>query len=138
MDVLRIGSFTRSVLLEVARTTGGLTQANLEVREVAVESSPAQFASLRDGEFDAIFTSPDNVLAYRFLPANPLGEVLDVEIVAGLDRGPGRASVHVPRWRRRLICAAGAWESTCRTRGSRSWRTHCLRNWASRGTTTRS
>jgi len=89
MDVLRIGSFTRSVLLEVARTTGGLTQANLEVREVAVESSPAQFASLRDGEFDAIFTSPDNVLAYRFLPANPLGEVLDVEIVAGLDRGLG-------------------------------------------------
>jgi hypothetical protein len=97
INVLRIGSFTRSVLLEVARTTGGLTQANLEVREVAVESSPAQFASLRDGEFDAIFTSPDNVLAYRFLPANPLGEVLDVEIVAGLDRGPGRASVHVPR-----------------------------------------
>jgi ABC-type nitrate/sulfonate/bicarbonate transport system substrate-binding protein len=38
---------------------------------------------------DAVFTSPDNVLAYRFLPSNPLHELLDVEIVAGLDRGLG-------------------------------------------------
>ena len=30
-----------------------------------------------------------NVLAYRFLSANPLNELLDVEIVAGLDRGLG-------------------------------------------------
>lgn len=89
MDVLRLGTFTPSVLLEVARRTGRLSESNLEVREVAVPSSPAQFASLRDGEFDAVFTSPDNVLAYRFLPANPLGELLDVELVAGLDRGLG-------------------------------------------------
>lgn len=89
MDVLRLGVFTPSVLLEVARVTGRLTESNLEVRDVAVQSSPAQFASLRDGEFDAVFTSPDNVLAYRFLPANPLGELLDVELVAGLDRGLG-------------------------------------------------
>ncbi|WP_207361262.1 ABC transporter substrate-binding protein [Mycolicibacterium sp. S2-37] len=54
-----------------------------------VPSSPAQFSSLRDGEYDAVFTSPDNVLAYRFLPLNPLAELLDVEIVAGLDRGLG-------------------------------------------------
>ena len=89
MDVLRLGTFTPSVLLEVARGTGRLSESNLEVREVAVPSSPAQFASLRDGEFDAVFTSPDNVLAYRYLPANPLGELLDVEVVAGLDRGLG-------------------------------------------------
>lgn len=54
-----------------------------------VPSSPAQFAALRDGEYDAVFTSPDNVLAYRFLPGNPLGELFDVEIVAGIDRGLG-------------------------------------------------
>jgi ABC-type nitrate/sulfonate/bicarbonate transport system substrate-binding protein len=89
MDVITLGTFTPSVLLEVARTTGRLTEAGLDVREVAVPSSPAQFASLRDGEFDAVFTSPDNVLAYRFLSANPLGELLDVELVAGLDRGLG-------------------------------------------------
>ena len=89
MDGITLGTFTPSVLLEVARTTGRLTEAGLDVREVAVPSSPAQFASLRDGEFDAVFTSPDNVLAYRFLSANPLGELLDVELVAGLDRGLG-------------------------------------------------
>jgi ABC-type nitrate/sulfonate/bicarbonate transport system substrate-binding protein len=89
MDVLHLGVFTPSVLLEVARVTGRLTESNLEVRDAAVPSSPVQFASLRDGEFDAVFTSPDNVLAYRFLPANPLGELLDVELVAGLDRGLG-------------------------------------------------
>jgi hypothetical protein len=89
MDVITLGTFTPSVLLEVARTTGRLAEAGLDVREVAVPSSPAQFASLRDGEFDAVFTSPDNVLAYRFLSTNPLGELLDVELVAGLDRGLG-------------------------------------------------
>ncbi|MET0897502.1 MAG: hypothetical protein ABWY45_06280 [Mycobacterium sp.] len=89
MDQLTLGVFSPSVLLEVARTTGRLADADLEVRAVPVPSSPAQFTSLRAGDFDAVFTSPDNVLAYRFLPANPLGELLDVEIVAGIDRGLG-------------------------------------------------
>jgi ABC-type nitrate/sulfonate/bicarbonate transport system substrate-binding protein len=89
MDQLTLGVFSPSVLLEVARATGRLADADLEVRDVPVPSSPAQFTSLRAGDFDAVFTSPDNVLAYRFLPANPLGELLDVEIVAGIDRGLG-------------------------------------------------
>ena len=81
--------FSPSVLLDVARSTGHLADAGLTVREMPVPSSPAQFAALRSGEYDAVFTSPDNVLAYRFLPDNPLGELLDVEIVAGVDRGAG-------------------------------------------------
>jgi ABC-type nitrate/sulfonate/bicarbonate transport system substrate-binding protein len=89
MDSLRIGTFTRSVLLDVARSSGRLAEAAIEVVETSVSSSPAQFASLRAGEFDAVFTSPDNVLAYRFLPSNPMGELLDVEILASLDRGLG-------------------------------------------------
>jgi ABC-type nitrate/sulfonate/bicarbonate transport system substrate-binding protein len=89
VDHLTLGVFSPSVLLDVARRTGRLEAAGLDVRDTPVPSSPAQFASLRDGDYDAVFTSPDNVLAYRFLPANPLGELLDVEIVAGLDRGLG-------------------------------------------------
>lgn len=89
MDHLTLGVFSPSVLLDVARSTGRLAAVDLEVTDRPVPSSPAQFAALRDGEYDAVFTSPDNVLAYRFLPANPLGELLDVEIVAGLDRGLG-------------------------------------------------
>ena len=56
-----------------------------------VASSPGQFRSLVDGEIDVAFTSPDNVLAYRFSPTNPLGGVLDVGIVSGIDRGLGLA-----------------------------------------------
>lgn len=89
MDSLTLGVFSPSVLLDVARSTGRLEEAGLRIDDVPVPSSPAQFASLRDGEYDAVFTSPDNVLAYKFLPRNPLGELLDVEIVAGLDRGLG-------------------------------------------------
>lgn len=89
MDQIKLGVFSPSVVLDVARSSGRLTEAGVEVRDTPVASSPAQFTSLRDGEYDAVFTSPDNVLAYRFLPANPLGELLDVEILAGLDRGLG-------------------------------------------------
>ena len=84
-----VGSFTPSVLLDLAGTTGRLDQRGLDVAEVPVTSSPAQFRSLLDGELDVALTSPDNVLAYRFDPRNPLGEVADVRIVAALDRGMG-------------------------------------------------
>lgn len=85
------GTFSPSVLLDVARDTGRLADVGLEVTEVPVASSPGQFRSLVDGEIDVAFTSPDNVLAYRFSPRNPLGGVLGVGIVNGIDRGLGLA-----------------------------------------------
>jgi ABC-type nitrate/sulfonate/bicarbonate transport system substrate-binding protein len=84
-----VGGFTPSVLLSVARRTGRLDEAGLEVRETLVPSSPAQFRSLLGGEIDLAFTSPDNVLAYRFSPANPLGATYDVSIVSTVDAGLG-------------------------------------------------
>jgi ABC-type nitrate/sulfonate/bicarbonate transport system substrate-binding protein len=78
--VLRLGTFTPSVLLRVARRTGRLPQ---DVREVPVASSPAQFAGFADGSLDAGLTSPDNVLGHR-------GRV-DVEVLAAIDRGMGLA-----------------------------------------------
>jgi len=86
---LRIGTFTPSLLIDLARSTGRLDRAGLEVTEIPVPSSPAQFRSLEAGDFDVVMTSPDNVLAYRFLSANPLGRNLPVEILAGIDRGLG-------------------------------------------------
>ena len=65
---LVVGAFTPSVLLSVARPTGRLEERGLEVEEVAVASSPAQFRSLLAGDLDVAFTSPDNVIAYRFVP----------------------------------------------------------------------
>ena len=84
-----MGSFTPSVLLDVAEGTGRLRDHGLAVSEVPVTSSPAQFRSLVDGELAVALTSPDNVLAYRFDPANPLGRLLDARILAGIDRGMG-------------------------------------------------
>jgi ABC-type nitrate/sulfonate/bicarbonate transport system substrate-binding protein len=88
---LVVGAFSPSVLLSVARRIGRLDEAGLAVEEVPVTSSPGQFRSLVDGDLDAAFTSPDNVLAYRFSPANPLGRLLDVRIVSAIDRGLGLA-----------------------------------------------
>jgi ABC-type nitrate/sulfonate/bicarbonate transport system substrate-binding protein len=88
---LVLGAFSPSVLLRVARRTGALDRHGLEVEERPVPSSPAQFAALADGALDAALTSPDNVVAYRFLPGNPLGSTRDVRIVAAVDRGLGLA-----------------------------------------------
>lgn len=89
MQQITVGSFTPSVVLDVAERTGRLSDHGLEVAEVPVISSPAQFRSLLDGELDVALTSPDNVLAYRFEPANPLGATSDARIVAAIDRGMG-------------------------------------------------
>ena len=84
-----LGTFTPSVLLRVARGTGRLADAGLAVTETAVPSSPGQFAALLDGSLDAVLTSPDNVLAYRYSPTNPLGRTADARIVSAVDRGMG-------------------------------------------------
>ncbi|MGY1601230.1 ABC transporter substrate-binding protein [Geodermatophilus sp. SYSU D00815] len=88
---LAVGAFSPSVLLSLARRTGRLAEAGLAAEEVPVASSPGQFRSLLAGELDVALTSPDNVLAYRFSPGNPLGGLLDVRIVSGVDRGLGLA-----------------------------------------------
>ncbi|GAB6987103.1 ABC transporter substrate-binding protein [Nocardioides pyridinolyticus] len=88
---VRVGTFSPSVVLRLARRLGLLAEAGLDVLERPVASSPAQFTSLRDGELDLAITSPDNVLGYRFSPANPLGAVLDAHVVEPIDRGLGLA-----------------------------------------------
>ena len=88
---LAVGAFSPSVLLRVARRTGRLDEHDLAVEEIPVQSSPAQFRSLLDGDLDAVLTSPDNVVAYRFVPTNPLGVTADVKIVSAIDRGLGLA-----------------------------------------------
>ncbi|MFL6131764.1 MAG: ABC transporter substrate-binding protein [Nocardioidaceae bacterium] len=89
---LRLGTFTPSVVLAVARRLGRLTEHGLDdVIELTVSSSPGQFRSLLSGELDVALTSPDNVLAYRFDSANPLGQVCDARIVSAVDRGLGLA-----------------------------------------------
>lgn len=89
MDAMVVGSFTPSVVLDLAGSTGLLGAAGLDVTEEPVASSPSQFRSLVDGELDVALTSPDNVLAYRFSNQNPIGKLLDARIIGAIDRGMG-------------------------------------------------
>lgn len=94
---LTIGTFTPSFLIELARRDGRFAAADLEISEAAVTSSPQQFRSLADGDYDVIFTNPDNVVAYHFLDDNPLHERVALRVLAGIDRGLGLGLFRGPR-----------------------------------------
>lgn len=89
MARVEIGTFTRSIVLDVARTLGRLAEADLDVAEHPVLSSPAQFDALAQGDLDLAVTSPDNVLLYAGFESHPLGRRLPLTITAALDRGLG-------------------------------------------------
>lgn len=86
---LTVGTFTPSFLIALARSDGRFAEAGLDVVEEAVSSSPQQFRSLSEGAYDVVFTNTDNIIAYHFLPDNPLKTLLPLRIFAGIDRGLG-------------------------------------------------
>ncbi|HEX5401655.1 MAG TPA: ABC transporter substrate-binding protein [Pseudonocardiaceae bacterium] len=92
---LRIGYFSASAVLAAA-DDGIFAAHGLTVSAEPVKSSSAQFRSLVDGEYDLVLTSPDNVAAYRFGSNNPLGEQLDVRIIAAVNGGLGLALLAKP------------------------------------------
>src|SRR5215217_1676777 len=91
-QTLRLGIFSANVVANWAQEHGVFAEHGLVVEQLPVASSPAQFASLMDGEYDAVLTSPDNVAAYVLNEHNPLGRRLDLEILRAVDRG-GRLSL---------------------------------------------
>ena len=91
-----VGTFTKSILLEVAQSKGYLAESGITVEEISVPSSPAAFAMLECSEIDLLITSPDNVLAYRYLSKNPLGRKLDARILGAIDRGLGLSLCYAP------------------------------------------
>ncbi|NNN09650.1 MAG: hypothetical protein HKL85_10730 [Acidimicrobiaceae bacterium] len=84
-----VGTFTPSFLIALARSDGRFTEAGLHVIEESVLSSPQQFRSLSQGDYDVVFTNTDNIVAYQFLLDNPLKELLPLRVFAGIDRGLG-------------------------------------------------
>jgi ABC-type nitrate/sulfonate/bicarbonate transport system substrate-binding protein len=96
MRNVRLGTFSPSVLVEVATVTGQFAEAGLSVREVPATSSPQQFTDLFTGELDAALTNPDNVLAYRCVADNPLHRTGDVRILSAVDRGLGLSLFTAP------------------------------------------
>lgn len=90
-SVLRIGQFSESPVLAVARGLGLDEVYQLDWTTSRVPSSPAQFEWLRDGDIDIAITSPDNVMLYALTENNPLGQTLDLEFLRTIDRGLGLA-----------------------------------------------
>ncbi|MCW2635872.1 MAG: transporter substrate-binding protein [Blastococcus sp.] len=88
----RLGIFSANVVANWAERHGVFAAHGLAVEQLPVASSPAQFASLMAGEYDAVLTSPDNVATYVLNERNPLGRRLDLEIVRAVDGG-GRLSL---------------------------------------------
>lgn len=93
---VRLGYFSRSVVLRIARDRGYLADAGLAIADEPVPSSPAQFRALLAGDFDLVLTSPDNVAAYRLSDNNPLGTRADVRMLLGIDRGMGLSIMSTP------------------------------------------
>lgn len=89
---LRLGIFSANVVADWAERHGVFADHGLAVEQIPVASSPAQFSSLLDGEYDAVLTSPDNVATYVLNEHNPLGRRLDLQILRAVDRG-GRLSL---------------------------------------------
>ena len=89
---LRLGIFSANVVADWAQEHGVFDRHGLVVEQLPVASSPAQFAALTAGEYDAVLTSPDNVATYVLNDGNPLGRRLDVQILRAVDRG-GRLSL---------------------------------------------
>jgi ABC-type nitrate/sulfonate/bicarbonate transport system substrate-binding protein len=85
--VIRIGQFSESPVLAVARALDLNTRFGIEWETQRVQSSPGQFESLRSNEIDIAITSPDNVLLYATTAQNPLKEQLDVQFLRPIDRG---------------------------------------------------
>jgi ABC-type nitrate/sulfonate/bicarbonate transport system substrate-binding protein len=104
---LRLGIFSANVVAGWAQEHGVFAAHGLAVEQFPVASSPAQFASLMAGEYDAVLTSPDNVATYVLNDGNPLGRRLDLHIVRAVDGG-GRLSLVGAPGVERIADLAGA------------------------------
>jgi ABC-type nitrate/sulfonate/bicarbonate transport system substrate-binding protein len=91
-QALRLGIFSANVVADWAQEHRVFARHGLIVEQIPVASSPAQFASLTAGEYDAVLTSPDNVATYVLNEGNPLGRRLDLQILRAVDGG-GRLSL---------------------------------------------
>jgi ABC-type nitrate/sulfonate/bicarbonate transport system substrate-binding protein len=95
-QTLRLGIFSANVVAGWAEEHGVFADHGLVVEQLPVASSPAQFACLAAGEYDAVLTSPDNVATYVLNDRNPLGRRLDLQILRAVDGGSRLSLVGAP------------------------------------------
>jgi ABC-type nitrate/sulfonate/bicarbonate transport system substrate-binding protein len=91
-QTVRLGIFSANIVADWAHQHRVFAEHGIAVEQIPVASSPAQFASLMDNDYDVVLTSPDNVATYVLNEHNPLGRRLDLQILRAVDRG-GRLSL---------------------------------------------
>lgn len=89
--IMRIGQFSESPVLAVARALQLEKKYDIDWTTERVPSSPSQFQSLQDGTIDIAITSPDNVLLYGTTDQNPIKKKLELKFLRSIDRGLGLA-----------------------------------------------
>jgi ABC-type nitrate/sulfonate/bicarbonate transport system substrate-binding protein len=87
MTSIRMGVFYQSLPMLVAQELGYYEREGLQVEYQKVTSSIQQFEYLRDGRYDVIQTSPDNVANYRLNDGNPVGGKIASVGFMGMDYG---------------------------------------------------
>lgn len=84
---IRLGYFYRTLPLMAAERHGFYRRHGLDVQAERVRSSTQQFEYLRDGGYDVVQTSPDNVANYRYNERHALTGRIDVQGFLGMDYG---------------------------------------------------
>ena len=93
---IRLGTFGQSLQTLVAEQKGFFAEQNLTVSVLSVTSSTQQFQFLRDGQYDMISTSPDNIVNYRLNPNNALGSLIPGKVIAGTNYGSNLSLIGQP------------------------------------------
>lgn len=91
--VVRVAAPYVSLPVQVALAQGFFKAENLKVESTQFAGSRQGFQMLNEGKLDLLLTSADNPLNYRLNPHNAIGQLMDVQILFGHDRGFGLALV---------------------------------------------
>lgn len=92
-DVVRIGVFGTNAAMTAAIRKGFFAAQNVDLRVFQVSGSIQQFQFLRDDQYDLVSTASDNCANYATNQNNPLGAIVDVKMIAGVDHGAGLSLV---------------------------------------------
>jgi ABC-type nitrate/sulfonate/bicarbonate transport system substrate-binding protein len=82
---LKVGFFGKNIAMLAAQAKGFFAAENLSVTYLQIASSEQAFKDLRDGNYDIILSSVDNVVNYRLNPNNALGAIQPVQAFMSVD-----------------------------------------------------
>lgn len=82
---LNLGFFGKNAAMLAAQQQGFFAAQDLTVNDLQIQSSEQAFKDLRDGKYDIVLASIDNVVNFRLNPHNALGAVQPVQAFMSVD-----------------------------------------------------